>query len=164
MVIKEFKDQWKWLSNFEGSPVKMDGVWFPHVEHAYQAAKSDNPEIRAKFHKLPAMSSGAAKKLGRAIPLHPDWTETNRLVTMENLVRQKFLCRTDLEKLLLTEATPLIEGNWWHDNFWGDCYCTKCASIIGLNNLGKILMKIRYEMRNFGMIFGLSNSSVTLNS
>jgi hypothetical protein len=39
----------------------------------------------------------------------------------------------------------LIEGNWWHDNFYGSCTCNKCVNK-GENNLGKILMKIREEL------------------
>ena len=37
----------------------------------------------------------------------------------------------------------LIEGNYWHDNYWGNCLCPKCKEIEGQNQLGKILMKVR---------------------
>ena len=47
------------------------------------------------------------------------------------------------EKLLATGNSILIEGNYWHDNFWGNCLCSKCKYIKGRNNLGKILMKRR---------------------
>lgn len=37
----------------------------------------------------------------------------------------------------------IVEGNYWHDNYWGNCTCDKCKNIEGQNKLGKILMKIR---------------------
>jgi predicted NAD-dependent protein-ADP-ribosyltransferase YbiA (DUF1768 family) len=50
-----------------------------------------------------------------------------------------------LTRLLATDESLLIEGNWWHDNFWGDCRCGKkpeCRAM-GENMLGKTHMKIR---------------------
>lgn len=47
------------------------------------------------------------------------------------------------EQLLNTGSSILIEGNWWHDNFWGDCECINCSTLEGRNELGKIIMKIR---------------------
>ena len=35
----------------------------------------------------------------------------------------------------------LIEGNWWHDYYWGVC------SGRGKNKLGEILMRVREELR-----------------
>jgi len=49
--------------------------------------------------------------------------------------------------LLATLDAELIEGNAWHDNFWGDCFCEKCRDIEGLNVLGNILMRIREELQ-----------------
>ena len=54
--------------------------------------------------------------------------------------------------------TPLIaqvEGNHWHDTYWGVCNpeafgkppCTKGCGGTGENQLGKILMRVRDELR-----------------
>ena len=40
----------------------------------------------------------------------------------------------------------LIEGNNWHDVFWGKCSCPRCNGG-GQNHLGKILMKVREELK-----------------
>ena len=52
------------------------------------------------------------------------------------------------EKLLATGNEKLEEGNWWHDNFWGNCYCPKCKNIEGVNKLGKLLMLLRKELKD----------------
>ena len=50
------------------------------------------------------------------------------------------------EKLIKTGDKILIEGNYWHDNDWGDCYCKNCKHTPGNNNLGKILMNVRSSL------------------
>jgi predicted NAD-dependent protein-ADP-ribosyltransferase YbiA (DUF1768 family) len=65
-----------------------------------------------------------------------------RVTVMKAVVRMKFLQNPELLKQLKeTGDEELIEGNTWHDNFWGICYCGKCKK--GLNTLGKILMEVR---------------------
>jgi predicted NAD-dependent protein-ADP-ribosyltransferase YbiA (DUF1768 family) len=66
---------------------------------------------------------------------------------MEKLLIQKF-SDSELKKILLnTENSILIEGNSWHDNFFGNCTCIKCKDIKGENHLGKLLMKIREKLK-----------------
>jgi predicted NAD-dependent protein-ADP-ribosyltransferase YbiA (DUF1768 family) len=65
---------------------------------------------------------------------------------MRQLVAKKFLDHEVLADWLLgTGQLLIVEGNWWHDNFWGDCQCPKCYKI-GANNLGKILMEVRHGL------------------
>jgi ribA/ribD-fused uncharacterized protein len=151
--ILEFQGPYRFLSNFEGPEVKFGSLWFPKVEHAYQAAKSLDIEVRKTFIN-PLLSPGLAKKMGKPpkMVLRSDW-EKVRLPVMEILVRQKFLYQECLSKLLATENAKLVEGNYWHDNFWGDCYCYDCKKIVGANHPGLILMGIRDEMQNFKMVF-----------
>jgi hypothetical protein len=54
------------------------------------------------------------------------------------------------KKLLATGDATLIEGNYWHDNYWGVCTCENCVSngIVGRNRLGTLLMKVREEIKN----------------
>jgi predicted NAD-dependent protein-ADP-ribosyltransferase YbiA (DUF1768 family) len=61
---------------------------------------------------------------------------------MTECVRYKFTHHPDLRGLLLaTGNAELIEGNDWGDTIWG-VYQGQ-----GENRLGKILMKIRQELR-----------------
>lgn len=69
---------------------------------------------------------------------------------MFKIVRLKFKQNKHLAKRLLdTDDALLIEGNTWHDNYWGDCKCShpKCSNK-GRNALGEILMEIRDEIKN----------------
>lgn len=99
----------------------------------------------------PNLEPGEAKKMGNDLELRPDWEEV-KLTVMEILVRQKFLYPEYME-LLLTTKSYLEEGNYWHDQFWGNCMCKKHIETPGENHLGKILMQIRHELQNFDMIF-----------
>lgn len=62
---------------------------------------------------------------------------------MENFLRQKYAYPKFRNFLLSTGDEYLIEGNFWHDNFWGDCRCRKCKDKEGENRLGLLTMKVR---------------------
>lgn len=140
MVINSFKGEYSWLSNMYPSPVKYQGVAYTCAESAYQSAKTLVPEEKALFLSV---NGYQAKKLGRQITLRADWNEV-RIEVMCAVVLSKFLSSPELyARLLATEDAHILEGNYWHDNFWGSCTCTKCSSIVGQNYLGRILMTIR---------------------
>lgn len=140
-MITSFHGDYFFLSNF--SPVP-DGVWyesmlFPTVEHAYQAAKTHNQEWRNVISS--AATPGIAKKLGRKLILRADWEQV-KLEVMESLLREKFSNPELRRQLLDTRDEVLIEGNDWGDTFWGIC------EGFGDNHLGRLLMKLRKEMRD----------------
>ena len=66
---------------------------------------------------------------------------------MLEALRTKFSIKGLKEKLLATGDEELVEGNFWHDNFWGVCSCSKCGNK-GQNKLGKLLMQVREEIKN----------------
>lgn len=162
-MINSFRGQYRFLSNFWPAKVAMDGRFYPSVEHAYQAGKTTDENLRDKIRS--AQTPGIAKRYGRHVRLRPEW-ESIKLYLMEKLLRQKFgldpipvsvpaemirSFRTDRivffhedlrTKLLATYPEKLIEGNTWGDTFWGVCNGE------GQNHLGKLLMKIRKEIRN----------------
>lgn len=138
MSIEEFDGEYRFLSNFYPAPITYEGQEFPSVEHAYQAAKTFNPMHRDMV--ATAKYAGIAKKLGRHIDLRPDWDQV-KLTIMERLLRKKFEHAHLREMLLATGDEELIEGNYWKDTFWGVCNGE------GENHLGKLLMKIRDEIR-----------------
>lgn len=141
MNIAEFQKEYRWLSNFWQCKVIAWGMEFPSVENAYQAAKESNPSDRAKYQKC---SPAQAKTFGKNAKIRPDWNKA-RLSFMEELVRRKFFNNPVLKmRLIETGDAELIEGNCWHDTFWGVCNGK------GENHLGKILMKIRSEIKNKG--------------
>ncbi len=135
--IRGFFGEYRWLSNYWPVTIEFEGAVYPSVEHAYHAAKTHDPELRAMLAALP--SPGEAKRRSRKLPLRPDWGKV-KLAIMEELLRQKF-AQPDLRaKLLATEDAYLEETNDWGDRFWGVCGGR------GENHLGRLLMKIRDEL------------------
>jgi ribA/ribD-fused uncharacterized protein len=143
-MIDKFDGEFAFLSNFYESPVSDGFTTFPTVEHYFQAAKAvwvkDYDDIQH------AKTPGQAKRIGRKIAIRGDW-ESIKLDVMETALRKKFAIPELREKLLATGDAWLEEGNHWHDNFWGVCHCVDCQDEMGWNDLGKILMKIRDEIR-----------------
>ena len=62
---------------------------------------------------------------------------------MEQLLRIKYSKEPYRTKLLHTETLHIQEGNTWGDTFWGVCLETGQ----GENNLGKLIMKVRKEIK-----------------
>jgi len=90
-----------------------------------------------------AKTPAIAKKLGQKALLREDWEEI-KVPLMTELVFLKFEQNQDLKnKLLSMNLAKLVEGNYWHDNFWGNCFCSRCKDIEGQNVLGIILMGVR---------------------
>ncbi len=134
-MIDNFNGEYRFLSNFYlPSPVTDDmGLVYSSVEAAYQAAKSLDKEVRIPF---TTMSPSQSKKFGKKVVLRPDW-ETVKISIMRGFLQQKFSDPVLKQKLLDTGDQELIEGNWWHDVWWGVC------NGVGQNWLGKLLMEIR---------------------
>lgn len=141
--ILGFQGEYRFLSNFAECPgfhVYLDEVSYPSVEYAYQAAKTLDLAEKESIRK--ALTPVCAKRLGRKVTIRPDW-DLVKLKIMEDLLRQKFSHYVFKHLLKQTKYLELVETNLWHDNFYGDCVCSKCKNILGENNLGKLLMKIR---------------------
>ena len=143
-MINQFRNKYRFLSNFWLAPVEFEGAVYPSVEHAYQAAKTISQADRLPFWKE-FMTPGQAKRRGSLLILRGDWGFI-KFRTMQELVRSKFQIPHLKNKLLATGNRVLVEGNNWHDNFWGRCFCKKCGGS-GLNQLGRILMDVRDELK-----------------
>jgi ribA/ribD-fused uncharacterized protein len=154
--IDSFSGSWSFLSNFHPAEVYLDGVKYASIEHAFQASKTLDLKRREKFTYL--IKPAAAKKMGRDLPLRPDWEEV-KVGIMRELLMQKFSPSIPKRKLLSTFQAELIEGNWWHDTFWGVCDGSgrhwKCPGHepYGENMLGKLLMEVRKHY-GFGHTYG----------
>lgn len=146
-VVEEFKGEYSFLSNFYWAPVWLDETEYPSTEHAFQAAKT--LDFRERMKILAADTPGKAKKMGRSVTLREDWEEVKTSV-MEDLVRQKFTSNLALqEALIATGDAELAEGNQWNDKTWG-MVKDESGKWVGENRLGKILMKIRSELKGGG--------------
>lgn len=151
-MINRFNGRYSFLSNFFLCKIEYQGICYNSVETYYVAMKCNNDQMidgkyytAADFRELIAdIPPGKAKQLGKVIKIRSDWDE-KRLGFMEWALREKFKIEELKEMLLSTGDVAIIEGNYWHDNFYGQCTCEKCAGK-GKNNLGKLLMQIRSEL------------------
>jgi len=146
--IDSFTGPWAFLSNFSPCEVLLDGEKYASVEAAYQAAKTLNAAAREKFRFL-GVTPARAKRMGRSLKLRPDWEEV-KVGIMRDLLMQKFRPSILKRKLLSTFQAELIEGNYWHDTFWGVCMgkCDFPHAPLGDNMLGRLLMEVR---RHYGL-------------
>ena len=137
-TIDSFTEENRFLSNYYASPITYEGVEYPTVEHAFQAAKTLDVETRKR---IAAMNTpGEAKYMGRCVTLRKDWEQV-KFSVMKELLELKFRSNTALAlRLLATGDAYLIEGNTWNDTIWGVCNGK------GQNNLGKLLMEVRSEL------------------
>jgi len=142
--IDRFAGSNKILSNFYSCIITYNGLSFLNSEAAYQAQKTLDTKERKKFC---GMKPTDAMNYGRSVKLRDDWFDTREQIMYEvNLAKYQQNSKA-LRFLLDTEGIVLEEGNYWHDNFYGNCTCDRCKNIKGQNVLGKILMRIRNELQ-----------------
>lgn len=138
--IDSFHGEYRWLSNFAPVMIWLEGFIYPTVEHAYQASKSASAKEKDQIAHLE--TPGQAKRAGKAIRCpDPAWDEAKKLKVMEACLREKFSQAPYQDLLLATDDAELVEGNSWNDTFWGVCAGK------GHNHLGKLLMKIRGDIK-----------------
>lgn len=136
-TIDSFTGEYRFLSNFYPCLIRYGGLLYPSVEHAYQAAKTD--DVAARHDIRISATAGTAKRLGQRVQLRSGW-ETQKIVVMRELLREKFRGVELAGKLIATGTACLVEGNTWNDHFWGVC------GMRGQNWLGRLLMEVRIEI------------------
>ena len=140
-LIAGFFGPFRFLSNFHilENGVCLDEVYYPSVEHAYQAAKYPR-NLRAEFI---GVTAGKAKKLGALAKMDSRKWQKQKYNLMYEFVRQKFTNNPTLREMLwMTDGCTLEERNNWGDTDWGTDPDGK-----GENNLGKILMNVRERLK-----------------
>lgn len=142
-MIKEFQGEYRWLSNFCPCKIEYQSDIYPSTEHFYVAMKTTDRFDRETIRLT--LDAGKVKRLGRELKIRPDWEEI-KLKVMLYALRKKFSKdNPDLMQLLIeTGDVHIQEGNRWNDKFWGVCLKTNT----GENNLGKLIMQVRDELRS----------------
>ncbi|MEA5504141.1 NADAR domain-containing protein [Halotia wernerae UHCC 0503] len=132
------------FSNFSPHGIQIQGTYWSTVEHYYQAQKfvgSVDAVVIPIIHAAATPEEAAA--LGRCSTrqLRPDWQVVKTQV-MREAVLKKFFTHADIREILLTTGNEILVENSPTDYFWG---CG--AKTTGQNQLGKILMSVREEIR-----------------
>ena len=143
-VIDKFDGEYRFLSNFYPSEIKIIEITHPTLEHAYQAYKTKDINERVRISKL--KTPGQAKRAGQKLIIREDW-DNIKIKVMKCLLYIKFCDKVLNKKLLDTGDAFLIEGNTWGDIYWGMCKGK------GENMLGKLLMSVREEFRQSPIYF-----------
>lgn len=145
----KFKNNLYFLSNFYPVDIIYKGQVYPSVEHAYQSAKTEDINIKRLFESR-KLSAKQARAEGKQIHIDLSYWKDIKDSVMYELIRIKFLTYPELkDKLLNTRDSDLVEENWWHDNYWGNCICERCKNKRGLNKLGNILLRVKSELMLF---------------
>jgi ribA/ribD-fused uncharacterized protein len=154
--IDAFSGKYRFLSNFYPAVVRVEDMFYTSVEHGYQCAKINDIEIKRMVSEI--VRPGDVKVYVHQLLLdqpelkRSDWQDIS-LPTMEFFLCQKFQQNLFSKLLEDTGTRELVEGNTWHDNFYGDCRCGNkhgghedCLQA-GENHLGRLLMQIRAANR-----------------
>jgi ribA/ribD-fused uncharacterized protein len=149
-IIARFRGDYKFLSNFAESTFIYEGFTYKTVEHAYQERKTLDEEWRTRIRNAPTPTESARIGRSKELPLREGWLSGLKGEVMRKLVLEKFIQNPELaKKLLATSDALLIEGNYWHDNYFGICSCKECHEGEQPQNiLGKILMDVRLILLN----------------
>ena len=141
-IINSFRGKYSFLSNFSQFQFEYDGLTYYSSEAAFQAQKCSTIEGKIKYTLI--KNPLRVKQMGRRETLPADW-DVKAYNIMYSILKRKFNNPVLKQKLLSTKDAYLEEGNTWHDNRWGNCSCEKCKDVVGFNQLGKLLMRIRDE-------------------
>ncbi|MBI5957344.1 MAG: NADAR family protein [Chloroflexi bacterium] len=138
-------DEYACFSNFSPHGFELDGVYWPTVEHYFQAQKFAGTAYVDQIRQ--AKSPKQAKTLGRRRdwPLRADW-EKVKLDIMKQSVRRKFETHPDIRAVLMSTGDEDLVENAPNDYFWG---AGRFGT--GQNRLGKILVQVREELRSDGL-------------
>lgn len=129
------------FSNFSAHEIEYNGVLYKTSEHAYQASKFDDEKIRNEIilSKSPLEAKNLANKYKDLVK--KDW-DNIKVKIMYEIVKTKVLQHKEVRNVLINTGNDEIIENSPIDYFWG---CGKDKT--GQNQMGKILMKIREELR-----------------
>lgn len=145
-VVEAFSGEFEFLSNFHVAPFSWQGRVAQSAEHHYNAAKTADSAEKSRVYEQ--ATPGRAKREGQKVTLIPGWDDHLKTDCMASIIEAKFAPGTSLaQRLLHTGEALLIEGNVWHDRYWGQCTCEKHYHWPGGNMLGRLLMARRDELR-----------------
>ncbi len=128
------------FSNFASFGIEMDEVWWPTVEHYFQAQKFNDAAYRDRIAKASTPKQAKVLGLSRDYPLRDDWDAIKDEIMLV-AVRKKFATHATLRKLLLSTGNARLAEAAPSDYYWG-----VGGDGSGLNKLGLILEAVRSEL------------------
>ena len=134
------------FDNFSSFKVEWNGYLFSSVEEAYQAASfmGSDEELVEKIKKSHSADEAQRIAYANRDKRREDWDDV-KISIMEELLRLKIKQNPYVKKKLLQTEDYMIVEDSPKDDFWG-----WGPNRNGQNNLGKLWMKLREELKNNG--------------
>jgi ribA/ribD-fused uncharacterized protein len=129
------------FSNFANYPIKLKNKVWKTTEHYFQAQKFEKQGYQDKIRNANSPMMAAQLGRNRKERILKNWDNIKQNV-MYDAVKAKFTQHSDLTQLLLDTKDAKIIEHTENDDYWGDGGDGK-----GKNMLGKILMKVREELK-----------------
>ena len=142
LYFYKVKDEYGEFSNFYYSSFIIDGKEWKTVEHYFQAKEFEGTEYEEKIRNIEKAIEAAKAGRDRSLPLRSDWNEIKNVVMYKGAY-EKFNQNKELRAILLSTGKKEIIEETEEDNYWG---CGKKGD--GENMLGKILMRVREELKD----------------
>lgn len=152
MLIEQFIDEYRWLSNFELVDIEYENIVYPSVEHFYQAMKINTSQMidgkifktvkEAREYIASIKHPGIVKKLSKKFIIREDFDLMKKDI-MYYALKIKYNYPLYKQLLLDTGDVYIQEGNNWNDVYWG----VSLETGMGKNILGKMIMNIRKELK-----------------
>ena len=132
------------FDNFSSFKVEWNGYLFSSVEEAYQAASfmGSDEELVEKIKKSHSADEAQRIAYANRDKRREDWDDV-KISIMEELLRLKIKQNPYVKKKLLQTEDYMIVEDSPKDDFWG-----WGPNRNGQNNLGKLWMKLRKELKN----------------
>lgn len=125
------------FSNFYKCGFFVDSVYWPTVEHFFQAQKFHDVNLKNKIRNFLSPMDAAKEGRDRSNPLRSDW-ELVKDSIMRNAVLEKFKQNEDARLILLSTGQAQLFEHTKNDRYWADG-----GDGSGKNMLGVILMEVR---------------------
>jgi hypothetical protein len=121
---------------------------FNEVKEQFEKALKVDPVFEPAKGLLKLIEDAIEQKIKNKTAIHYFKGIVVRVIVMQRALSLKFNQNPNLkEQLIKTGEAQLVEGNYWHDNFWGNCFCDQCEGLEGENKLGVLLMELRDDSR-----------------
>lgn len=142
--IKSFVGEYAFLAMKASADITLDDILYENITAAY-VAQAVPQEYRWDFTNLTAKQ---AIKHYKELP-HLEPMEQRREERLYRAVKAKYEQHSNLlEKLLATGDLPIMyDTTGSHDNELGHCLCKDCRDKEYRNIYGKVLMRVREELR-----------------
>ncbi len=143
MAIEFYKEfgEYGFLANYSDHGFTVDGVYYPTVEHYYQASKFDNPDIIKRI--LESKTPKRASAIGRnRSNIRRKNFRINKINKMYEGVYYKFSQNKDIRAKLIETRNQDIREMSIKESFWG-----VGPNLEGNNEIGKILVRVREQVK-----------------